>query len=85
MKQWLIRLSIVISIILVLGLLWSVESTYTRTVTVVSCKDNIVTCQDNSGYVWQYKGIATIGDNITLIMSDNHTSKITDDIIKGVK
>ena len=85
MKQWLIKLGIVISIILVLGLLWGAESTYTRTVTVINCKDNIVTCQDGNGYVWRYKGSAKAGETLTLIMDDQHTDHITDDIVKGVK
>lgn len=79
------KILIVLSVILVLGLLWNTESTYTRQATVTNSKDNIVTCKDNCGYVWEYKGSAIVGDNITLIMHDNHTSKIADDTVKGIK
>lgn len=79
------KILIVLSIMLVLGLIWGAESTYTRQVTVTNSRNNIVTCKDKSGHIWEYKGSATVGDSITLIMYDNHTSKITDDIVKGVK
>jgi hypothetical protein len=81
MKKVLIALSIV----LVLGLMWTIESTYTRKVVVLENNNGIVTTVDNRGHIWEYKGSATVGDNITLIMHDNHTSTIKDDIVKGVK
>ena len=79
------KLLVVLGIIMVLGLLWGCESTYTRTATVINNQNNLVTCQDMSGNVWQYKGNNAIGEQVKLIMNDNHTSKITDDIIKEVK
>lgn len=79
------KILIVLGIILVLGFLWGQEATYTRQAEVISVKDNIVQAEDKSGNIWEYKGSAKIGDTITLVMYDNHTSKITDDIVKGVK
>lgn len=79
------KILIVLTIIIMLGIVSIIESTYTREVVVISNKNNIVTCEDANGYVWQYRGQANVGDNITLIMHDNHTGTITDDIIKGVK
>ena len=79
------KILIVLSIILALGFMWGVESTYTRTATITNSESGIVTAEDKSGHIWQYKGSATVGDSVTLVMHDNHTSKITDDIIKGVK
>lgn len=79
------KILIILSVILVLGFMWNIESTYTRQATVTNSKDNIVTVKDNCGYVWKYKGSATVGDSVILVMYDNHTSKITDDIIKGTK
>ena len=79
------KILIVLSVILVLGLMWGAESTYTRTATITNSESGIVTAEDKSGHIWQYKGSATVGDDITLVMNDNHTSKITDDIVKGVK
>lgn len=75
----------VLSVILILGLIGGYESTYTRTATITNSESGIVTAKDNCGYIWEYKGSATVGDSVTLVMSDNHTSKITDDIVKGVK
>ena len=79
------KILVVLSVVLVLGLMWGAESTYTRTATITNSESGIVTAKDNCGYIWQYKGTATIGDSVTLVMNDNHTSKVTDDIIKGVK
>ena len=79
------KILIVLSIILVLGLMWGYESTYTRTATITKSESGIVTAKDLSGNLWQYKGSATIGDTVELMMYDNHTNKITDDIVKGIK
>lgn len=79
------KILIVLSIILILGFMWNIESTYTRQATVTNSDNGVVTAKDNCGHIWEYKGSATVGDNVTLVMCDNHTSKITDDIVKGVK
>ena len=79
------KILIVLGVILVLGFMWGAESTYTRTATITNSESGIVTAEDNCGYIWQYKGSATVGDTVELVMYDNHTSNITDDIIKGVK
>ena len=79
------KLLVVLGIVLVLGLLWGIESNYTRTAVVISSKNNVVTCEDKSGNVWQYKGQAVVGETIELIINDNHTSTINDDIVKGIK
>ena len=77
------KILIVLSVVLVLGLMWGAESTYTRTAT--NSNNGVVTAEDKSGHIWEYKGSAIIGDSVILVMHDNHTSKITDDIVKGVK
>ena len=71
--------------ILVLGFMWGAESTYTRTATITNSESGVVTAKDNCGFIWKYKGTATVGDSVILVMNDNHTSKVTDDIVKGVK
>lgn len=76
---------IVIITLAIIGLLHNLESIYYRKVIVINNKDNIITCVDKSGYLWEYQGEANIGDKVTLIMHDNHTSNIEDDIIKGVE
>lgn len=79
------KVLIVLAIFTVLGLMWGCESTYTRTATITKSESGIVTAKDLSGNVWEYKGSATVGDSVELVMYDNHTSNITDDIVKGVK
>ena len=79
------KILVVLSVILVLGLIWGAESTYTRTATITNSSNGVVTAEDKSGHIWEYKGSATIGDSVILVMHDNHTSKITDDIVKEVK
>ena len=79
------KILIVLTAFIVLGLMWGAESTYTRTATITNSDNGIVTAKDNCGYIWEYKGSATVGDSVTLVMHDNHTSKITDDIVKGIK
>ena len=75
----------ILIVFVILGFIWGAESTYTRTATITNSESGIVTAIDGCGYIWEYKGCATVGDSVTLIMYDNHTSKITDDIVKGVK
>ena len=79
------KLLVILGIVLVLGLLWGAESGYTRKAVIISSKNNIVTAKDESGNIWHYNGDGAIGEEIELIMDDNHTSKITDDIVKGIK
>lgn len=79
------KILVVLSIILLLGIIGKAESTYTREAIVTNSNSGIVTVEDNCGYIWEYEGSATVGECVTLIMSDNHTSKITDDIVEGVK
>ena len=79
------KILIVLSIMLVLGLMWSYESTYARQAIITNSENGIVTVQDNCGYIWEYNGSATVGDSITLVMYDNHTSNIDDDVVKEVR
>ena len=80
------KILIVLVAFMVLGLMWGAESTYTRQAEVISIKGDTIRAEDKCGYIWEYKGTATVGDNVTLVMYDNHTSGvITDDIVKGVK
>lgn len=71
--------------LLVLGLLGGYEATYTREATISKVENGIVYAVDNCGYEWTYYGNATIGESVTLVMDDAHTSTIKDDIVKGVR
>lgn len=79
------RLLLVIIALLIIGLLHNMESNYCRKAIVTENNNNIVTCVDTQGYIWEYRGQAKVGDKVTLMMNDNHTSDITDDIIRGVR
>lgn len=47
---------------------------------------DLVACEDNSGNLWEFYGAEgwEIGDNASLLMSDNATQSVYDDIICGV-
>lgn len=77
---------VVLMVVLIVVFLGIYERTYKRNAIVTNSSNGIVTVKDNCGYVWEYRGTATIGDSVTLVMHDNHTdSNIKDDIIKEVK
>ena len=79
------KILIVLVRVIAIGIIGNMESIYTRTATITNSNNGIVTAEDKSGHIWEYKGSATIGDSVILVMHDNHTSKITDDIVKEVK
>lgn len=79
------KILITLSIFITLGLMWGAESTYTREAEVISIKGDTIMVKDKSGHIWEYNGSATVGDRITLVMYDNHTSNIDDDVVKGIK
>jgi hypothetical protein len=69
------------------GLLGGMEATYTRDGQVVSVKDNIVTVEDKSGFLWELEtDELKEGQEVVLKMNDNNTDGIiTDDIIIDYK
>lgn len=71
--------------IIVIGLLCTYESTYTRQAAVTKCENGVVYCIDKQGHIWSYEGYATEGQKVILTMYTNHTDTITDDTIRGVK
>ena len=80
------KIALVVIAIVVVGLMGMIESTYTRDVveTKVDCIE--VTVQDKQGHHWSFYGDDyTVGQEITVVMNDNHTSIITDDRIVDVK
>ena len=86
MKKFLFNLLIVVCIIGFIGLLGGMESTYTREGQVISVKDNIVTVEDKSGFLWELEtDELKEGQEVVLKMNDNHTDVITDDVIVDYK
>lgn len=84
-KRTITTLLIILIGFLTLGIVGSFESTYTRKATIRQNDNGIVQCIDEQGHLWEYKGEGIVGQHITLVMNDNHTSTITDDIVKEVK
>ena len=89
MKMIKTVLAVVIGIV-VIGGVWTYESTYTRTAEVVSVQNNsFVTFTDSTGNDWDYyfeDGTnLKIGDNVKLVMDSMHTdNNIYDDEIKKI-
>lgn len=80
------RIVIVLAIIMVIGLMGMIETTYTRDVVVTDVDCIEVTVEDRQGHRWSFIGDEyKVGQEITVVMNDNHTSIITDDRIVDVK
>ena len=56
---------------------------YLRRTTVVALTEDVVTVEDAQGNLWEFLGVEDwhTGDHCELLMSDNGTEKIQDDII----
>jgi hypothetical protein len=62
-----------------------VETTYNRKAIVTNVNNEIVTVIDESDNEWDFVGNNfSIGDKVKLIMDNNHTHTIKDDVIKNV-
>lgn len=65
------------------------ETLYPMTTIVVDLdhENDVVTCKDFNGYLWQFEGCEDWqeGDICSMIMNDNGTPKIFDDEIVSVK
>ena len=87
MKKFLFNLLVVVCVFCFIGLLGSIEATYTREGQVVCVKGNIVTVEDKSGFLWDLKtDELKEGQEVVLKMNDNNTDGIiTDDIIIDYK
>lgn len=87
MKKFLFNLLIVVCVIGFIGLLGGMERTYIREGQVISVKDNIVTVEDKSGFLWELEtDELKEGQEVVLKMNDNNTDGIiTDDIIIDYK
>ena len=87
MKKFLFNLLIVVCVIGFIGLIGGMERTYTREGQVVGVKDNIVTVEDKSGFLFFLEtDELEEGQEVVLKMNDNNTDGIIkDDIIISYK
>lgn len=60
---------------------------YPLTTTVTQINNNTVTVEDSNGNLWSFDGAEDweVGDGCALIMHDNSTSEIVDDVIISAK
>ena len=80
------KIIMVLTVIVIIGLMGTIESTYIRNAVVVNVDNLEVTAEDKQGNLWVFVADDySINDDVRLIMNDNHTTKITDDKIIKVK
>ena len=80
------KITMILIVIVIIGLMGTIETTYTRNAIVVNVDNFEVTAEDKQGNLWVFIADGySINDDVTLIMNDNHTTKITDDKIIKVK
>lgn len=80
------RLLVLTVVLLFIGFIGYIETHYTRDVVVVEVQDQEVTVEDKQGNLWCFNGTDyKVDQEITVVMYNNHTGTMYDDIIKGVK
>lgn len=71
--------------LVLLSLVFSIGGYYPSYATVVDLdvESDIVSAEDNNGFVWDFYGVEDydIGDGVALVMYDNGTVSIFDDVI----
>lgn len=71
--------------LVLLSLVFSIGGHYPSYATVVDLdvESDIVSAEDNNGFVWDFYGVEDydIGDGVALVMYDNGTVSIFDDVI----
>ena len=80
------RLFIILACLGMLGIVGTIENTYTRDVEVIAIHGTEVRVADNHQRVWEFEGEGyQEGDEITVVMHTNFTTSIYDDKIIDVK
>jgi hypothetical protein len=80
------RLLILIVILLFISFIGYAETHYTRAVVVVDIQGQEVTVEDKQGNLWSFNGTDyKVDQEITVVMYDNHTGTMYDDVIEEVK
>ncbi len=71
---------------LVLGCCSMIDTRYTRDAVVVDYRADAVVVQCDTGHEWGFIGEGyEIGEEVTLVMNNNHTMNVEDDKIIRVK
>ena len=67
-------------IIILMGFCGYIETHYTRQATVIEVNGDVITVEDNCGYLWDFEGDCfTVGDNVSMKMYNNATDNIIKD------
>jgi hypothetical protein len=86
MKGIITTILIIIILLTMLGISNTVEAHYNREVVVTDVDCIEVTVEDEQGHLWSFFGSDyRVGQQLTVVMYDNHTDSITDDEIVRVK
>ena len=67
-------------VIILIGFCGYIETHYTRQATVIEVNGDVITVEDNCGYLWDFEGDGfTVGDNVSIKMYNNTTDNIIKD------
>ena len=76
------KIFVVLAIFLVIGLLNTIGTTYTREGVVVWTNNGIATVEDGCGFLWDIEDAELQkGQAVKMVMNENNTDHIDDDII----
>jgi hypothetical protein len=83
----IIMRAIIITFVLMCGIAKAkADNTYTINATVINADNDVVTCEDVNGNIWEFYGDEfKVNDAIVLIMNANDTTTIYDDMIEDVQ
>ena len=67
-------------VIILMGFCGYIETHYTRQATVIEVNGDVITVEDNCGYLWDFGGDGfTVRDNVSMKMYNNTTDNIIKD------
>ena len=75
----------VVLAILFIGFVGKMETHYTRDGFVAEVNEGITTIEDYTGNLWDIESTEfQIGDNVSLLLIDNGTQELQDDVVEDV-
>lgn len=86
MKKAILIITIVI--LLAVSVITATAHNYIISAKIVEVNEcnNIVLCEDNDGNLWGFYGVGNwqINDSVNLLMDNNNTANIYDDVVKNI-
>ena len=79
--------AIIITFVLMCGIANAkADNTYTINTTVINVENDIISCEDSNGNVWEFYGEGyKVNDMLILVMDSNHTEMIYDYMVIDVQ